>query len=522
MHRAESLRRLRERPEPFDLAIIGGGASGFGVALEALARGLSVVLLDKSDFGKGTSSRSTKLLHGGVRYLAQGQLRLVFEALGERGLLLKAAPHLSSVQRFVIPIYSRYQRIKYTAGLKVYDLMSGRLRIGRSRFVSREDTLRRLPNVRPEGLQGGVIYHDGQFDDARLLIAIARTCFDMGACILNHARVTALIKDEKGCIAGLSANDELSERQYEIMARMVVNATGVFADKILRLDTPGAARSIQTSQGIHLVLDHDFLGGTDALMVPATTDGRVLFVVPWQGKLIVGTTDTLREKPSLEPRALDEEIDFVLDNAARYLHRKPTRADVRSVFVGLRPLAMPKDGRAKTKDMSRSHKVIISESGLVSIVGGKWTTFRKMGADTVQAFAKLSGRPLPPRLRFPEAFHGAASRIEGHLNAYGSDAPAIRALQQASPTFAERLHPDYPYTAAEAVWAVRHEMAMTVEDVLSRRIRLLVLDARAALYAAPKVAELMAAELGKDQKWIRTELEDFSKIARKYMITTHE
>jgi glycerol-3-phosphate dehydrogenase len=257
-------------------------------------------------------------------------------------------------------------------------------------------------------------------------------------------------------------------------------------------------------------------------MVPATTDGRVLFVVPWQGKLIVGTTDTLREKPSLEPRALDEEIDFVLDNAARYLHRKPTRADVRSVFVGLRPLAMPKDGRAKTKDMSRSHRVIISESGLVSIVGGKWTTFRKMGADTVQAFAKLSGRPLPPRLRFPEAFHGAAPRIEGHLNAYGSDAPAIRALQQASPTFAERLHPDYPYTAAEAVWAVRHEMAMTVEDVLSRRIRLLVLDARAALYAAPKVAELMAAELGKDQKWIRTELEDFSKIARKYMITTHE
>ena len=518
MNRTESLRRLSARTEPFDIAIIGGGSSGFGVALEAQARGLSVVLLDKSDFGKGTSSRSTKLLHGGVRYLAQGQVRLVFEALGERGLLLKAAPHLSAVQRFVIPIYSRYERLKYTTGLKVYDLMSGRLRIGRSRFVNREDTLRRLPNVRPEGLLGGVIYHDGQFDDARLLIAIARTCFDMGACLLNHAKVKALTKDGKGRITGLRAKDELDERNYHVKARMVVNATGVFADKILRMDTPGAARSIKPSQGIHLVLDHDFLGGADALMIPATSDGRVLFIVPWQGKLIVGTTDTLRHKPSLEPQALEEEIDFVLDNAAQYLRRKPTRADVRSVFVGLRPLAMPKEGGTKTKEVSRSHKVIISDSGLVSIVGGKWTTFRKMGEDTVQAFAQISGAALPPRSHFPKDFHGAAPRTEGHLNAYGSDAPAIRELQAASAKFAARLHPDHPYTAAEVVWAARHEMAMTVEDVLARRLRLLLLDARAAVEAAPAVAEILAAELGKDHKWIRTELEDFSKIARKYLI----
>ncbi len=518
MNRTESLRRLQQQTEPFDIAIIGGGASGFGVALEALARGLSVVLLDKSDFGKGTSSRSTKLLHGGVRYLAKGEVGLVWEALGERGLLLKIAPHLSSVVRFVIPVYSNYDRFKYTAGLKVYDLMSGRLRIGRSRFVNREDTIRRLPNVQTEGLLGGVIYHDGQFDDARLLIAIARTCFDQGACLLNHARVKALTKDDKGRITGLTAKDELDESAYHIRARMVVNATGVFADKVLRMDTPGAARSIKPSQGIHLVLDPDFLGGADALMIPATSDGRVLFIVPWQGKLIVGTTDTLRDKPSLEPQALEEEIDFVLENASQFLKRKPTRADVRSVFAGLRPLAMPKEGSTKTKEVSRSHKVIISDSGLVSIVGGKWTTFRKMGEDTVQAFAKISGSPLPERKHFPASFHGAAPRSGDPLNAYGSDAPAVQVLQAEQAKFAERLHPGHPYTAAEVVWAARQEMAMTVEDVLSRRMRLLLLDARAALEAAPKVASLLATELGHDHKWIKTELEDFEKIARKYLI----
>jgi len=518
MNRTESLHRLKVLNEPFDIAIIGGGASGFGVALEALARGLSVVLLDKSDFGKGTSSRSTKLLHGGVRYLAQGEVGLVYEALGERGLLLKSAPHLSSVVRFVIPIYSNYQRFKYTAGLKLYDLMSGRLRIGRSRFVDREDTLRRLPNVKEEGLLGGVIYHDGQFDDARMLIAIARTCFDMGACLLNHVKVKSLTKDDHGHVTGLIAEDELSESTFTIRAHMVVNATGVFADKILRMDQPGAPRSIKPSQGIHLVLDPGFLGGQDALMIPATTDGRVLFIVPWQGKLIVGTTDTLRDKPSLEPRALEEEIDFVLDNAAQFLRRKPTRADVRSVFAGLRPLAMPEEGSTKTKEVSRSHKVIISNSGLVSIVGGKWTTFRKMGEDTVRAFTVVSGQELPPRKNFPDSFYGAAPRSEDPLNAYGTDAAAVKELQQTSPQLAEKLHPDHAYTAAEVVWAARHEMAMTVEDVLSRRIRLLLLDARAALEAAPKVAAILAKELDKDSRWIQTELEDFSKIASKYLI----
>ncbi|TVR40688.1 MAG: glycerol-3-phosphate dehydrogenase/oxidase [Cryomorphaceae bacterium] len=518
MNRNESLRRLSARTGPFDIAIIGGGASGFGVALEALARGLSVVLLEKSDFGKGTSSRSTKLLHGGVRYLAQGQIRLVYEALGERGLLLKAAPHLSSVVRFVIPVYSNYERFKYTAGLKVYDLMSGRLRIGRSRFVTREDTLRRLPNVKEEGLLGGVIYHDGQFDDARLLISIARTCFNMGACLLNHVRVKSLVKNAKGRITGLTAKDELSNEKYEIKARMVVNATGVFADKILRMDTPGAPRSIKASQGIHLVLDQEFLGGQDALMIPDTSDGRVLFILPWKNKLIVGTTDTLRDKPSLDPDALEEEIDFVLDNAAQFLKRKPTRADVRSVFAGLRPLAMPKEGSTKTKEVSRSHKVIISNSGLVSIVGGKWTTFRKMGEDTVLAFSRISGTALPPRRFFPTAFHGATPHTDDPLNAYGSDAPAVKALQGESAEWAQKLHPDHLYTAAEVVWAIRYEMAMTIEDVLSRRIRLLLLDARAAIEAAPTVATILAKELDKDAQWVQTELEDFYKIARKYLI----
>jgi glycerol-3-phosphate dehydrogenase len=518
MNRQESLHRLKERSTPFDIAIIGGGASGFGVALAALSRGLSVLLLDKSDFGKGTSSRSTKLLHGGVRYLAQGDIKLVYEALSERGRILKAVPHLCAVVRFIIPIYSSYERLKYSAGLKIYDLMSGRLRIGRSRFVSREDTIRRLPGIKQEGLRGGVIYHDGQFDDARLLIALARTCYNMGGCIINHCSVRALLKDERGKLIGLSAKDELLNEEIQANAHMVVNATGVFSDKILQMDTPGAAKSIKASQGIHLVFDLDFLGDKDALMIPSTSDGRVLFAVPWLGKLLVGTTDTLRDKPSLEPEALNEEIDFVIKTAGQYLSRKPTRADVRAVFAGLRPLAMPKAGSTKTKAISRSHKVMVSDSGLVSIVGGKWTTFRKMGEDTLAAFTKITHSALPPGKDEMPLIHGAASHRDDHWNAYGSDAPAVMALASANPIFAERLHPEHPYTIAEVVWSLRHEMAMTLEDVLSRRIRLLLLDAKAAIEAAPKVAAVMAKELGKDEQWQNKALEDFMKIARKYLI----
>ncbi|WP_439487482.1 FAD-dependent oxidoreductase [Algoriphagus sp.] len=519
MNRPENLRQLQDKTKIWDIAVIGGGSSGLGVALDAISRGLSVVLFDKADFAKGTSSRSTKLVHGGVRYLAQGDVGLVFEALKERGKLLQNAPHLAHNQPFIIPIFTAKDRFMYSVGLKVYDWMSGRLSLGKSQFISKEETIKRLPGLKPEGLYGGVVYHDGQFDDARLALNLAQSADEAGTCVLNYVSVNSLVKNDTGKITGLHVSDKLSGKKYEVNARMVVNATGVFADKILKMDNPEASKMIQPSQGIHLVLDLDFLGGKDALMIPKTRDGRVLFAVPWHGKLVVGTTDTLREKPKLEPEALQKEIDFVLETAGGYLAKKPTRADVKSVFAGLRPLARPKEGSTKTKEISRSHKVILSESGLVTLTGGKWTTFRKMGEDTVEYFTQVTGEKLKKSKSLDMKIHGATNRVPaGHWGIYGFDAQPIQDLIKENEAWKEKLHPDFPNIQAEVIWAVREEMAMKVEDVLSRRIRMLMLDAQAAIDTAPKVAKLMADEMGKDEKWIESELADFHKTASKYLI----
>ncbi|REG92105.1 glycerol-3-phosphate dehydrogenase/oxidase [Algoriphagus antarcticus] len=519
MNRQENLNQLQDTTKIWDIAVIGGGSSGLGVALDAISRGLSVVLFEKADFAKGTSSRSTKLLHGGVRYLAQGDVGLVFEALKERGKLLQNAPHLAHDQPFIIPIYTWKDRLMYSVGLKLYDWMAGRLSLGKSEFISKEETLKRMPGLKSQGLYGGVVYHDGQFDDARLALNIAQSADEAGTCVLNYVSVNNLVKNESGKITGLQVSDKLSSKKYEVNAKMVVNATGVFADKILQMDNPEAARMIQPSQGIHLVLDLDFLGGNDALMIPKTRDGRVLFAVPWHGKLVVGTTDTLREKPKLEPEALQKEIDFVLETASGYLAKKPTRADVRSVYAGLRPLARPKEGSTKTKEISRSHKVILSESGLVTLTGGKWTTFRKMGEDTVEYFSKVTGEKLKESKSLDMKIHGSTSRIpEGHWGIYGFDAKPIQDLTKENKAWEAKLHPDFPNIEAEVIWAVREEMAMKVEDTLARRIRMLFLDAQAAIDTAPKVAKLMAQEMGKDEVWIASELADFNKIASKYLI----
>jgi glycerol-3-phosphate dehydrogenase len=519
MNREENLSQLIDETKIWDIAIIGGGSSGLGVALDAISRGMSVLLLEKADFAKGTSSRSTKLVHGGVRYLAQGDVGLVLEALKERGRLLKNAAHLAHDQPFIIPIYTWFDRIQYTVGLKIYDWMAGRLRLGKSKWISKEETITRMPAIVQKGLMGGVVYHDGQFDDARLAVAIAQTADEAGACVLNYTKVDNLIKNEKGKITGLKVRDEIGMKNYTIQAKMVVNATGVFADKILQMDNPEARKMIQPSQGIHLVMDLDFLGGTDALMIPKTRDGRVLFAVPWHGKLVVGTTDTLREKPKLEPEALQKEIDFVLETAAGYLTRKPTRADVKAVYAGLRPLARPKEGSTKTKEISRSHKVILSESGLVTLTGGKWTTFRKMGEDTVDYFERVTGEKPQESSSAEMSIRGNTSQPEsGHWEVYGTDAKAIQALAESHPEWKEKIHPEFPNIVAEVVWAVRNEMAVKVDDVLSRRIRILVLDAQAAIDAAPKVAETMATEMGMNAAWVENELVDFQKTASKYLI----
>ncbi len=519
MKRESNLALLKNQETLWDLAIIGGGSSGLGVALDALSRGLKVALFEKADFAKGTSSRSTKLVHGGVRYLAQGDIILVLEALKERGRLLQNAPHLTYDQPFIIPIYSFFDRLKYTMGLKIYDWMAGKLRIGKSIFLSKNETLQRLPMVRDKGLVGGVVYHDGQFDDARLALNLAQTCHEMGACVLNYAKVSELTKDASGIINGLVVRDVAENNTIKVKAKAVVNATGVFSDKINRMDKPGAPKTIQPSQGIHLVLERAFLGGDDALMIPETSDGRVLFAVPWHGKVVLGTTDTVREKAKLEPEPLQKEIDFVLNTAGNYLTRKPSRADVLAAYAGLRPLAAPKEGSTKTKEISRSHKVMVSESHLITLTGGKWTTFRKMGEDTVDAYYKTKGLKPAPSQSAQIKVHGYSHDLrEGYLRVYGGDADKILTLQKEHPSLANKLHPDYPYSEAEVVWAVREEMALKIEDVLSRRIRMLVLDARAAKQMAPRVARIMAEEMGKDQEWISRELEDFDKLAKKYII----
>lgn len=519
MNREENLKQIRNKSTTWDIAVIGGGSSGLGVALDAVSRGLSVVLVEKADFAKGTSSRSTKLVHGGVRYLAQGDIALVLEALKERGMLLKNAPHLTQNQPFIIPIYTWWDRIQYSAGLKIYDWMAGKLRLGKSRFISKAETIRRLPAVNQTQLKGGIVYHDGQFDDARLALNIAQTANELGACILNYMKVSALVKNESGKITGLKLIDGQSKEKLDIKAKMVVNATGVFADKILQMDNPEAPKTIQPSQGIHLVMDLSFLGGKDALMIPKTRDGRVLFAVPWHDKLVVGTTDTLREKAKLEPEALQKEIDFVLETASGYLTKKPTRADVKAVFAGLRPLARPQEGSTKTKEISRSHKVIVSESGLVTLTGGKWTTFRKMGEDTVNYFTRITGQNLSLSKSLDQKIHGYTTKIpSGHWSTYGSDAEKIQELARQRPELSQLIHPSFPNILAEVVWACQNEMAIKVEDVLSRRIRMLILDAQAAIDSAEKVAQTMASVFQKDQTWIESELADFKKTAEKYLI----
>ena len=523
MRRDEMLRKVRERAqktEPWDIAVIGGGATGVGVAVDAAARGLSVVLVEAHDFGKGTSSRSTKLVHGGVRYLEQGNIPLVMSALKERGLMRQNAPHLVHDLAFVVPNYSWWEAPFYGIGLKLYDLLAGKYGFGASKLLSKEETLERLPGLEPEELRGGVVYYDGQFDDSRLLIHLAMTAADHGAALLNYCPATGMLRDADGYVNGLTARDEESGEELNISARIVVNATGVFTDSVRRLADPAAEPMMVTSQGIHLVFDRSFLKGDTALMVPRTSDGRVLFVIPWHGHAVAGTTDTPVDAPSLEPKPLDEEIEFILETAGRYLSRPPSRADVLAVYVGLRPLVK---GEGKTSALSRDHVIHVDTSGLLTITGGKWTTYRHMAEDCVDNAITLGRLPDEACATKNLKIHGykaesnLAEADDDHFEVYGSDAEAIHTLAR-DPALAVQLHRDLPYIAAEVVWAARAEMARTVEDVLARRTRALFLNARAAVAMAEPVAKLLAAELNRDEGWAAAQVKEFNALARQYML----
>lgn len=502
----------------WDIIIIGGGATGLGCAVDAASRGYKTLLLEQSDFAKGTSSRSTKLVHGGVRYLAAGDVLLVYEALRERGLLLQNAPHIVKKQAFIIPCYSFFQKIKYVLGLKLYDWLAGNFSFGTSRILGKEKATAALPGLKIDKLKGAVEYQDGQFDDARLAINLAQTAIEHGATVLNYIKVDALLSDY-GLLKGVKAKDIETGVFYNLHAKAVINATGVFVDDVLAMDRPGSKPLVMSSQGAHLVLDKSFMPASAALMIPKTSDGRVLFAVPWHGHLLVGTTDTPLKFHSLEPVALEKEISFIIETAGSYLEKKPTRKDVLSVFAGLRPLAAPDKDAGQTKEISRSHKLIVSKSNLITITGGKWTTYRKMAEDTIDkavAVAKLSAAPCITRNL---AIHGSTSKTcNNHFDVYGSDADGVESLLARQPELAEKLSSKFPNVAAEVLWAVRNEMARTVEDVLARRLRVLFLDAEAALEMAPQVARIIAKELRYDEGWERQQLEQFSGLASHYML----
>ncbi len=522
MKRKRLINKVRNQKSPWDVLIIGGGATGVGTAVDSASRGYKTLLLEQVDFAKGTSSRSTKLVHGGVRYLQQGDVSLVFEALKERGLMFKNAPHLVTNQSFIIPTYEWWGSPFYTVGLKVYDMMAGKLGLGPSKLLSREEAIEALPNVEQEGLKGGVIYHDGQFDDSRMAFSLAQTCVDYGGTVLNYFKVTGLIKEE-GLVCGITAIDQETGEKFTIRSKVVINATGVFADEIIKMDEPGKKDMITPSQGVHLILSKEFLPGEHAIMVPSTPDGRVMFAVPWHNHVVVGTTDTPIETHSLEPIPLESEIDFILETAGQYLLKDPTRADVLSVFAGLRPLAKPEDDKVATKEISRHHKILISISGLITTIGGKWTTYRKMAQDAIDNAMMVGGLPERECITHHLPIHGYTRDVDPYTDPmapYGVDKENIISLKSEINESDEFISDKLQILNAQIYWAVRNEMARTVEDVLARRTRALFLDARESIRIAPKVASILASELGKDKKWEKEQIAGFNKTASNYFINT--
>ena len=511
--------RLAGHDRPWDFVVIGGGATGVGVAVDAASRGYTVLLLEQSDFGKGTSSRSTKLVHGGVRYLEQGNLSLVMGALKERGILRANAPHLVHALPFLVPSYQWWERPFYGVGLLTYSLLAGKRGFGRSAILSRRSALEQVPTLRPNGLRGAVRYYDGQFDDARLLINLVQTAAEHGATLINYAEVTRLTRDTGGSIDGVAFTDLETGQEHHAAARVVINATGPFSDAVRRMADPRTTPLVAASQGIHLVFDRSFLPGRSAVMVPRTADGRVMFAIPWHGHTLVGTTDTPMESATLEPRPTHAEIDFVLETAAQYLAKVPQRRDVLSAFAGIRPLVRAGDSRI-TAALSRDHTIHVDPSGLLTITGGKWTTYRHMAEDTVDQAALQAHLPTKVCVTRTLRVHGAIQEADptGPLAIYGSDAAEVAAIMRTEPDLAEPLHADLGVSGAEVVWAARAEMARTVEDVLSRRSRALLLNARAAIAMAPRVAALLGRELRRDDAWQRAEVARFTQLAQGYLV----
>jgi glycerol-3-phosphate dehydrogenase len=483
--------------EPWDVAVIGGGATGAGIALDSVLRGYRTVLLEAEDFAKGTSSRSTKLVHGGVRYLAKGDLLLVREALRERGIILKNAPGITGNSEFVVPVYKWYDAVILSVGLKFYDLLAGRLSLGKSRFIGRKETVDRIPNLKDEGLLGGIVYHDGSFDDARLNIELIKASETLGAAVLNYCPVTALCKGEGGKILGLKAFDKVSGKEIEIRARVVINASGVFANGIIKLDDEHAKDVLKPSRGAHILTDIRFLGGSSALMIPKTDDGRVLFAIPWHGKALIGTTDVQVESIESEPVPTDQEVEFILRNAKKYMKIAPTRRDIISVFAGLRPLASDSVTDGPTKEISRRHRIILSDSGLVTVTGGKWTTYRLMARETLDLASRKVGlkrkESITDRYQIYKGDNEPPETAEKNGNTKNIDENELRRI-------------------------CRSEMPVKIEDILARRTRIMLTDPEKSRKLAETVADIMAGEFGHGEGWKEEEIKSYIDTLNKYLV----
>ncbi|WP_185865160.1 glycerol-3-phosphate dehydrogenase/oxidase [Blattabacterium cuenoti] len=508
----------------WDVIVIGGGATGIGIALDSSSRGYKTLLLEQSDFSKGTSSRSTKLIHGGIRYLAQGNIKLVYEALRERGYLLKNAPHLVKKKKFIIPIFSWKMGILYWTGLKLYEWLSGSFSFGNSIFLSKNEVLKNFPDIKNNGLKGGILYYDGQFDDARLSINLAQTCVKKGGVLLNYFQVKEL-KKNNGKISGVLAVDIETKKEYSLSSKVVINATGIFSESISKMDNPKCSLLIKPSQGTHIVLSKSFFSSEDSIVIPKTKDGRILFCIPWYDHVLVGTTDTQlkNNKNILDPIPLEEEIDFILQTFEKYFIKKPKKSDILSAFSGLRPLFYPNNNSTKTKDISRSHKIIISYSGLISIIGGKWTTYRKMAEDAINKAIDIGHLNKNYSITKNLKIHGSHCSLSNDKNfywdKYGEDQYHIKDLIKKYPSLGKNIFTKnniFCLTKAEVVWMVRYEMARTIEDILARRFRLLFLNAKKAIQIAPKIASLMSKELSQDKNWEKSQVTSFIRLARKY------
>ncbi len=517
MNRQHMLDQLELVPE-WDIVIIGGGATGLGTAVDAASRGYKTLLVEQYDFAKGTSGRSTKLIHGGVRYLAQGNIKLVRESLKERGLLLKNAPHICHEIPFILPAFHIWEKWFYGFGLKFYALLSGKRGLGKTVLLKKKKAAELLPEISKEKLKGGVLYHDGQFDDCRLAIALAQTAADKGATLINYCKLISITKTDKR-IEGIFVHDQLSGKSHEVKTKVLINATGVFSDKVMLLDDAQHKPLIAVSQGIHLVVDKSVFSGKHAMMIPKTDDGRVLFAVPWHNRVIIGTTDTPLKEISIEPFALKEEIEFIIRHINLYLDTHIKTSDIKSVFAGLRPLISIK-GKKTTSILPRDYSTIVSETGLITITGGKWTTYRKMAESSVDNAIFVGTLPKRKCVTETLRIHGYTKDYlpDDLLSVYGSDAIAIRQLIIEQPELKEKINPQLPYLKAEVIWAIRHEMAMTVEDVLSRRTRSLILDAKAAIDSAVLVAAMMAKEMHLSDGWQKQQIKDFTEIANQYLI----